>query len=220
MTDQRIAKWRRWIDGQMKAEILSMHLQRDTWQQVQRIIADNGSLPDSYWWEFMRDTYAITQAVAVRRQVDTHRDVASLGKLIEEVRDDPSHITREFWIGLWGEPSNEGERLYRDHGWTTQFGRDVGDHLDPAIPTADLDDLRDASAKVTRYVDKHLAHSDRTPVPASDLPTVDDVHDAIDKIGDLYNRYYNLLTASFWAFLVPAMQDDWQAVFRVPWLRS
>lgn len=90
MTDQRIAKWQGWIDGTIKNNVLTMHLQRDAWRKVSKMLQDNGQLPESYWWEFMRDTYATTQAVAVRRQADTHKDVASLGKLIEEVTEDPS----------------------------------------------------------------------------------------------------------------------------------
>ena len=82
---------------------MTMYLQRYAWLEVGKILGDNAEqLPDSYWWEFMRDTYGTTQAVAVRRQADTHRDAASLGKLIEEIRDDAARITREFWLGLWG----------------------------------------------------------------------------------------------------------------------
>jgi hypothetical protein len=215
MTDQRIEKWKRWIDGPIKNEILSMHLKRDTWQQVQQMIADNGQLPDSYWWEFMRDTYAITQAVAVRRQVYADKDAQSLGKLVVEIGEDPSELTREFWIGMWAD-----DRPYAERAWAEQFGGGVGGHLDPAIPAADLDALRDASQRVTDYVDRHLAHSDRRALPASKMPTLADMHSAVDTIGQLYERYYNLLTASSWAFLVPVIQHDWQAVFREPWMRQ
>ncbi len=101
MTDLRIAKWKRWIEGTIYNNVLTMHLQRHAWREVAAIIENNGQLPASYWWEFMRDTYATTQAVAVRRQADTHRDVASLAKLIQEIRDEPTKITREFWLSMW-----------------------------------------------------------------------------------------------------------------------
>ena len=78
-----------------------MHLHSDTWSRVQKLLAANRALPNSYWWEFMADTYGITQAVAVRRQLDTHRDVASLGKLVAEIADEPQIITRAFWLSLW-----------------------------------------------------------------------------------------------------------------------
>ena len=194
-----------------------MYLQRDAWREVSSMLEANGQLPDSYWWEFMRDTYATTQAVAVRRQADTNRDAASLGKLIEEIRDDPSRITREFWIGLWDEPPFGFEHVIAQKGWAEQYGREVRDHLDPAIPAADFEMLRTVAANVKAYVDEHVAHADAAA--ASVTLTLGDVHAAVEVIGDLFKRYYNLLTAGSYAELVPAIQHDWQAVFRVPWLR-
>ena len=58
----------------------------------------------------MRDTYAITQAVAVRRQVYADKDAQSLGKLVVEIGEDPSGLTREFWIGMWAADRPDAER--------------------------------------------------------------------------------------------------------------
>jgi hypothetical protein len=218
MADQRIEKWTRWIDGTIKSNVLTMHLHRDTWRETSKILEDNGTLPDSYWWEFMRDTYGHTQAVAVRRQADTHRDAASLGKLIEEVRDDAARITREFWLGLW-DPDGAIDALFAERGWADEYGGSVGLHLDPAIPAADFDALTTAAAEVKEWVDKHVAHADASAVPASVTLTLEDVHRAVDVIGELFQRYYTLFTAASMIELVPVIQHDWRAVFRQPWMR-
>ena len=162
-------------------------------------------------------TYATTLAVAVRRQADTHRDVATLGKLIEEIRDDAGRITKEFWIGLWDIGDDELKRWDAERQWAKNFGAG-GDRLEPSIPADDLEALIAAAAKVKHYVDKHVAHADASAVSASVTLTLDEVHETIDVIGELFNKYYGLLTASGWAFLVPAIQYDWKAVFRVPWI--
>jgi hypothetical protein len=47
-----------------------------------------------------------------------------------------------------------------------------------------------------------------------------EVHEGIDVIGALFQRYYTLLTASSWSFLVPTMEGDWKAIFCQPWIRS
>jgi AbiU2 len=219
MAHQRIEKWRGWIDDRIKHEVVTMHLHWDTWSHVQKMLAANSALPNSYWWEFMADTYGITQAVAVRRQLDTHRDVASLGKLVAEIAEEPQIITKAFWLDLW-DTTDRIDPSLADRSWHQQFGGEVGDHLDPAIPMADLDAARQASEGVRRYVDKHLAHSDRNAVPASSLPTVPELHYAIDMIGHVYKKYANLLTASSWITLVPIAQNDWMAVFREPWMRD
>jgi hypothetical protein len=219
VTDQRIDKWTRWIDGTIKNNVLAMHLQRDTWREVSDILQRNGQLPDSYWWEFMRDTYATTQAVAVRRQADTHRGVASLGKLIEEIRDDAFRITRGWWLRQWGAPTDEFDKLYAENGWATEFAGSIGTHLDPAIPAADFVALTSAAANVKAYVDQHVAHADASAVSAKVALTLDEVHDAIDVIGERFRRYYTLLTLADMPMLVPVIQHDWTAVFRVPWIR-
>lgn len=89
----------------------------------------------------MADTSVITQAVAVRRQLDTHRDVASLGKLIAEIAEEPQIITKAFWLDLW-DATDRIDLHLAEQSWRQQFGGEVGDHLDPAIPTADLDAAR------------------------------------------------------------------------------
>jgi hypothetical protein len=218
MTDQRIEKWTRWINGTINNNVLTMHLQRDAWRKVSQILEANGQLPDSYWWEFMRDTYATTQAIAVRRQADTHRDAASLGKLIEEMRDDATRVTRSFWIGLWRSPDDPIDRRVAERAWADTYGGATGTHLDPAIPTADLAALTAAAANVKDYVDQHLAHADS--VPTTVTLTLSDVHDAIDVIGELFRKYYTLLTAASYVDLVPIIQHDWLAAFRQPWIRS
>jgi hypothetical protein len=50
--------------------------------------------------------------------------------------------------------------------------------------------------------------------------TLNDVHDAIDLMGRLFQKYGNLLTAASWVDLTPVLQHDWEAVFRVPWIQD
>jgi hypothetical protein len=50
--------------------------------------------------------------------------------------------------------------------------------------------------------------------------TLSEVHDAIDLIGRLFQRYGNALTAASWVALTPALQHDWETVFRIPWIRG
>jgi hypothetical protein len=44
------------------------------------------------------------------------------------------------------------------------------------------------------------------------------IYAAIDMLGELYAKYGNLLTASVYPILVPAIQHPWLAVFRQPWM--
>ena len=37
-------------------------------------------------------------------------------------------------------------------------------------------------------------------------------------MGDVFKKYANLLTAGSYVTLVPALQEDWLAIFRQPWI--
>ena len=219
MVDQRRDKWIRWIDGQIKNNVLAMHLHLDTWREVAQILEDNGPFPESYWWEFMRDTYATTQAAAVRRQCDEHPDAASLANLIAEIRDDHRGITRDWWIGLWRDIPDPFMQRLAVNQWAENFAGPDPACLNPAIPTADFDALQAAGVKVTEYVDRRVAHSHNEAVPVAVTLTLADVHQAVEEVGRLFQRYLGLLTANGMPILVPAIQHNWKAVFRQPWIR-
>jgi hypothetical protein len=223
VADQRIDKWTRWMDGPIKNSVNTLYLRRHAWLEVSKLLQDNDGLPDSYWWDFMAGTYASSQAVAVRRQADTHRDVASLGKLLSEISGDANRLTLEFWIGLPAnlDPDDDPyDRAYAERRWMETYGGTVGSHLDPAIPAEDFRALTAAAADVTEYVDKHIAHSEASAVPASVTLTVRDIHEVIDVFGELFQKYYTLFTAADMPDLVPVILHDWQAVFREPWIRA
>jgi hypothetical protein len=213
VVDSRIEKWRRWCNGPISTDVHTMHLHRYALREVGDIIDANDELPPSYFFEYLLDTYAVAQAVAVRRQAETNARVITLGRLITEVRDDPERLTRTFWVGLW----EDGDRMklaIAEAAFTKQFAPDDGKHLDPRIPEHDLQTLGAAAQSVAGFVDQYLAHADAKP--RADLPTFSELDDAVDAIGQLFSKYVNLLTASSLTTLVPVIQHDWLAVFRRP----
>jgi hypothetical protein len=225
MVDSRIEKWRRWLDEAITPDVHDIYLHRATYKRVQEIVVANERLPrDSYFWEYLEDTYATTQAVAVRRQAEPSTRVRSLGQLIKEVAENAQHVTRDFFVGMWVDPDDRDE--IRRMGWTQiatstwdeKFGGSVGEHLDPTIPLADLAALTETAASLKAFVDERIAHSDRRP--RSPLPTFEDLDAAVDQIGELVVKYYLLFTAAGLVDLVPALQTDWEAVFRQPWIST
>lgn len=191
-----------------------MYLHRATYQRVGEIAGQN-DLPDSYFWEYLQDTYAATQAVAVRRQAETSSRVRSLGRLLFEVSEDARRFTRSLFVEeIWDDAGDwMADKTFDEH-----FAGDIGDHLDPAIPRTDLDALTSTARALKTFVDEHVAHSDAKP--AHGLPTFDDLNAAIDQIGHLLRKYTLLLTAAGLIELVPVIQHDWEAVFRQRWIRT
>jgi hypothetical protein len=213
----RSEKWRDWIDGKIKNEVLAMHLRRVPWREINAAARDN-DLPPSYWWEYFSDTYAVTQSIAIRRQIDDGENSISLGRLLHEIANHPEEITRQRWLDLW---SGDGDPYWRNRAerqWQENFAGDDPDLLNPALPADAFDKLREGGAKMKRYVDRNIAHVDRRKLPPGQMPTYDDIDTAIDLIGSTFSSYFSLLTAASFLSLTPEIQTDWRAVFRVPWM--
>jgi hypothetical protein len=177
---------------------------------------DKADLPESYWWEYLQDTYVVTQAAAVRRQVDSSSEAASLGRLLTELSEDPTKITLELWWSFWG-GEDEHDRWVCEKQWGENYGGETGDYLDPALPSADLEALKLQGEKVWLYATRYIAHSDARGIPKDEMATFADLDETLDLIGKLHRRYYSLFTAAGLTQLTPEIQGDWKAVFRVPW---
>jgi hypothetical protein len=204
------------MEGRVSNEIYAMNLRRVPWRELGDL-ERAGGLPssDSYWWEFVRDTYVATQAMAIRRQVDQGRRVESLGRLLREIVDHPGAITRKFWLEQW-DTDDPHEIEIAEEQWDEHYAGPNREYLDPAIPAADLESLETATAAATEYADKNVAHVDKNP---GNPATYKDLDDAIDAISRTLQRYYPLFTAASTA-TTPVIQGDWKAAWRTPWLRS
>ncbi len=189
-----------------------MHLHRSVFKEVGEIVEANGSLPPSYFWEFMRDTYGTTQAVAIRRQAEANTRVITLARLISEIAGDPTRFGEQWFVEMWGWDDEQFARKT----FAEKFAGNVGDHLDPSIAEGDLTRLAEIAETVKSYVDQHVAHSDQKP--GETMPTFNDIDAAIDVIGDLFTKYVLLLTAAGYAQLTPVIQHNWKAIFREAWL--
>jgi AbiU2 len=235
VVNQRVKEWQRWLDKSVANDVYLMHLERHVWLRTHEIVRENGELKNtiSYFWEWLFDLYVKAQAGAVRRQADERGDVASLARLLLEIKRTPDLLTRDWYLDHWGkdESYDENDKAYwRKAGeteWSENFGGKIGDHIDPSIVAADLTELRQGSKKVKVYVNKHVAHFDAGGISGTprapgkkeiELPTLNEVHDAIDLVGRLFRKYHALFTAADIIELTPVLQHDWEAVFRVQWL--
>ena len=161
-------------------------------------------------------SYAHAQASAVRRQADANAGTSALARLIKEMRDNADVLTRDYFVGLWDQSD---ERALREaHSAFDRVAADARDHLDPDIPRQDLETLQTAARKVSLFVDQHIAHDQATPT--AEAPTFNELHAAIDSLGEIFTKYAAVLTATTYIRIEPVMQDDWKAIFRLPWLRG
>jgi hypothetical protein len=210
-------RWRAWITGPIRADMIGMHHRRFIWKRVVEIAEANPDVRErpSAFWDFWGQTYAATQAIAIRRQADTHRHVCSLALVIKQMRNNAQALTRDSYVSLWDQ--DDELLVQRAHQGFNQLAGGAYGHLDPDIPRADLLALQAAAKRVRRYTDEHIAHDMANPTTPESL-SYGDLHDAIDALGGICQKYTQALTADWWHTWEPVMQHDWQAIFRVAWL--
>jgi len=214
-----VAKWRSWVEGPIRADIVGMHFKRLIWREIGKMMEANpavGEIPSAFW-DFHQENYSAAQAIAIRRQADQDHRTCSLAVLIAEMRDNPEVLTREDHVSLLGDRADSDLLTQRAHAGFDKLAGG-GDHLDPRIAKDDLAELQDRARKVRTYVNQHVAHDQATPTMTT-LPTFGDLHEAIDAIGVIFQKYAVMLTGG-WNLLEPVIQDDWQAIFRAAWIPS
>lgn len=168
-------------------------------------------LPPSAIFEAFGTWYTVTQAVAVRRQLDRDQRSVSLANLLADMAEHADVMTRARHLALWGDGEDWQEPANRNFD---RFSTEAA--LDPAVPSADLAELESVAEIMRRYVNKAVAHLDQDGL--DELPTYSDLNAAIDLIGELLRKYTSLLEATIIGELEPVIQYDWKAPFRHPWL--
>lgn len=83
------------------------------------------------------------------------------------------------------------------------------------MPASDLEQLRDETAAVREWVNKHVAHYSRKRGLASGMP-LNTIHRAADSVFVVFQKYYGVFFG--------AHMDDriamtaWQRIFTTPWI--
>lgn len=140
----------------------------------------------------------------------------SLIRLLEDIARNPTVMNRDRHVGLWG---NDRFFIAQGNRNFDRFAKASGDDtVDRDAVNADINAVNGIVSKVEKYVDENVAHRSARPTVA--IPTFGELHDAIDVIGEVAQKYGSLLKAEMLAELEPVIQDDWLAPFRVPWLRN
>ena len=205
-----LALWQHWIK-QLTNGITTVLVWKEIWKMMATAIDANPEIPRTLALSYLAMTYSQSQAVAVRRLVDRDPDVISLARLLESIAAHPHLVTRAWWVGQhdrldWRVAAQE---------WDANFGGKICDHVDPQIVEEDLRSLLAEADKVRTLVNKVVAH--RVENYSGPLVTQGDLNAAIDRIGELFQKYYKLLLVADRILLPPDLKNV-MATFRVPWV--
>ena len=175
------------------AEILDLATDNDIfWKFQKEVMQGNARLLKirSPFIDMLNRSYAHATAARIRRLTDRHKDSISLVKLLDELQNHPALLVRSLGV----------ERM------VIRIGRKELEQ--------DLRDLDAACCPVTNYVDRHVAHHDKRQ---SAVPKHRDVNAAIEKLIEIFKKYYSLLIGGDTDVVVSYLEGPF-AVFRFAWL--
>jgi len=223
--DDRFNKWNKWIDV-ILSEITKLSIDRHIFWEVQDIISNNPKIQKpSKFYNFLRNIYAASALMGVRKQVKIDKDSISFAKLLQEICNTPKILSRtRFFANYKG---STVEKIAKLMGSTVeefesrnfdQFAGKTGDHVDPELIKLDLGELKSKAQKCEKYADQRVAHFDKKAI--SNIPTFTDLDKCIDFLEMLIKKYYLLFRASVLTRILPESQNeyDWKAIFKEAWI--
>jgi hypothetical protein len=165
----------------------------------------------------MASAFTQATAVGVRRQAKDNDKSVSLKRFLLEVKRYPELVSREHYLSLYaGTEASHVERGHRD------FDRVAGQghaHIPAALVEDQLRQLCQAVDAIEHYVDRRIAHYDQRGV-ARPTPTLADLTAALQILERIVILYWRLLKGPVMTTLMPAIQVDWQNIFRFSWIPS
>ena len=215
--DQKLAKWNKWLDTIYK-EVVRLVEHQQTFRNVQDIINANPEIqkPNKFY-RFLEDTYGAFSIMGIRRQIKHDKDSISLVRLLREIKQCPSLLSRDRFVELY--PANmqsEASCIF-----DKRFSGSCMDHVDPAIVQQHLDGLKAHGDTVEAYADKRVAHRDKRE--PKNIPTFGELNPPIDFLEKLTTKYSLLIKAEdLTNTFVPRFisEVDMEVIFSVPWIRS
>lgn len=206
-----IKKWLDWYE-QIAGDSANMLLCRKMFFDLHELIQKNPKLQEpDFFHEYMRDTYIAHICSGIRRQFKDSADSISLARLLREISEHPSFLSRQRFRSLFAPGLTD-----RADDIFDQFSGRGKQHIDPSIVSSDLTKLRTVSRRSESFIDRRVSHLDkRTP---ERYPTYDDIDDAVNLIDSLMVKYGLILRAESQETMMPTVQEGWLGIFRTPWV--
>jgi hypothetical protein len=158
--DAEWSTWKAWLgeapEGDtIYAQVVEMMAFRQVWDSFAIIYKE--SPPEAKRFTtfalWVRWNYVRSQGLAIRRQTDPRSDVVSLARLIECVWRYPTVLSRERHRSR----RSPDEFDLADRRFDEIAGPGA-DFIDPRIPAADFEELREETATVRKWVNTSVAH--------------------------------------------------------------
>ena len=208
-----VQKWRSDIKAIYK-DMVNLLYRRKLFRRWRDIVREQPRLRrGSLYLDWIVGNYTAALAAGVRRHTDLDPNSASLGRLLQELLENPTVFTREVFVAEYTSAGTLGPEI--GNAEFDDFADGSGNVLDSAKLEADKESLKTACDGIRQYVNGYIAHLDsRTPAT---IPTFANLDTALDCLNNLVKKYYHILTC-IGADVEPQIIDLWELTLMFPWI--
>lgn len=207
--DKYLNKWSFWVDSIHK-DVEKLLTDREIYKRYLEIVKSNKEIQspsDFHIW--VRENYVASVVTAIRRQLDTRKDVISLMRLLIEIKSHNQILTRDWY-------KNAHNYDWADGDFTDVAGG--GSFFNRSIVEKDLKELKTLGKDIEKYANTYITHKSKDQM--TKLPTFKDVNNFIAMLEKITIKYILLFTASGYAGLLPDWQYNWDTIFRKKWIKN
>lgn len=216
-TNPRFKKWLRWIN-QIQDDTETILMNKAVHERYLEIVKANPEIQTpSDFHEWTIRNYGSFMVMAIRRELDADFDVVSLRRLLEELKDSPTLLTKAWFRTLYSSLDDKSpipESAFADGDFERHAGK--LEHFDPKIAEKDLARLGTLSKNITRFANKKIAHNTK----AQATVTFKEINAFVDEFENIVKKYILLFTAAGYSSLIPVWQYGWDTVFTKPWIKK
>ena len=210
-----IEKWKKEIE-RIKDDTTDTIEAQFIFKRLGEIVASNPKInSDNLFCDHLTASFGASLVLGVARQVDDRTEVVSLLKLLEELKNNPAVITKQWYGDQYENGPSPLGRAFADQSFEEHFGSKA--ELDPVLVEKDIQELKSATKKVERFRHTRIAHKNADERLVIDL-NFSEVEEALKVIERLVIKYYLLLYKGGYTELMPTIGYNWEAIFRTPWI--
>jgi hypothetical protein len=199
--------------------ILDLFHSRRVWRTIRAMIETNLELQRSGIVEhWLARCYTASQMTAIRRQLDRDRRAASLWRSLHLLAKRPALMTRSWFTAQMEARGTDPQYFASVAARFDRFADPGVDSVSTRLVIEDMERLVIAGDTARTIVNKVLAHHEYRPGAASPEITWVEFDNAIDVVGGLYKKYYELRhPGSVLGNLTPDLPPGWDRMFDTAW---
>jgi hypothetical protein len=215
MCDDKIEKWQSMIKKIIE-ELSGLRTDQFIFRGYMEILESNPALPkNNLFVVWAWRNYLFTAAMGVRRQLSSRYEDISLVNLLEDIKKEPTLLSRTRYTSLYKGTGFENDIAYINDCFDKLVGKGK-ESLDSADIALDIDQINEIAKALKVYSNKTIAHAGKDAESIETLPTIKDLNDSIDMFERMLNKYYGILNAG--GIELPKFaQVAWESVFLIPW---